>query len=74
MRCKYGDDHPPRDVTAATWNPTNQPRPYHCPDCHHANRPDKVHDHWENYAIDARLLRYHPDACTFCFSWANGGH
>lgn len=69
MRCKYKHDHPPEQVTAATWNPTNQPRPYHCRDCHEANRPDKVVGHWENCAVgDPKLLHRHPDACSFCFS------
>lgn len=68
MQCKYGHDHPPKGVTAATRNPTNQPRPYHCPDCPEANKPDKVPGHWKNYAIDdAQLAKYHPDACTLCF-------
>jgi IS1 family transposase len=45
MRCKYGHEHPPEKVTAATWNPTNQPRPYHCRECREANKPDKIADH-----------------------------
>ncbi len=32
MRCKNGHDHPPMAVVGATYNETNQPRPYHCPE------------------------------------------
>jgi hypothetical protein len=34
MKCNLGHEHPPMVVKAATDNPTNQPRPYHCADCY----------------------------------------
>jgi hypothetical protein len=47
MRCRYGHNHPPFGLTAAThderngvlWSGRGSPF-YHCPDCPRANRRD----------------------------------
>ena len=37
LQCAFFHDHPPLPVTAATWNPSNQPRPFH--------KPDRIEEH-----------------------------
>jgi hypothetical protein len=68
IRCRFGHDHPPGKVTAATHNPANQPRPYHCPSCREANRWDKRPEHWEDYVQNDRArMTLHPEPCSVCF-------
>jgi len=39
-------EHPPERVTRSEGNPSQQPRPYHCPSCWQATRGDKKHRYW----------------------------
>ena len=70
MRCYFGHDHPPEKLVAATWNPTQPwgPRPYHCPTCPEANKPDKVPSNWLDYPTPEDATRAgHDRACDICF-------
>jgi hypothetical protein len=70
MRCNNGHDHPPMHVVGSTYNETNQPRPYHCPDCWQANKPDKRSGNWPltPYATpQAAEQAGHDRPCAFCF-------
>ncbi len=69
-RCRFGHSHPPREVIAATNNPTKPwgPRPYHCPDCAHVNKPQAVRKNWVRYASSAIAIKNgHPFPCKQCF-------
>ena len=47
MKCAAcGKEHPPEKVTWSEGNPSQQPRPYHCPQCWQTGRTDKKHKYW----------------------------
>ncbi len=68
LRCAFFHDHPPWPVTAATWNPSNQPSPFHCGECREANKPDRTDSHWAEYELDSGEREgLHPEPCSVCF-------
>jgi len=68
MKCNLGHEHPPMVVKAATDNPTNQPRPFHCPDCYQVIMPRTKPENWKEYETVAEAQRAgHVSPCSFCF-------
>jgi DNA-directed RNA polymerase subunit RPC12/RpoP len=61
MRCvACGKEHPPEKVTWSERNPSQQPRPYHCPQCWQAGRSDKENTYWHTGTVaDAENCREH---------------
>ena len=60
MRCRFGHEHPPEPLTAATHNRTQPwgPRPYHCPECSEVNFGDDVRVlRGGSWATDALVAR-----------------
>lgn len=49
MKCRLGHSHPPERLIAATGNPTNQPRPYHCPECQEVRKQGVNTGHWNEF-------------------------
>jgi hypothetical protein len=68
MKCNLGHEHPPMVVKAATDNPTNQPRPFHCPDCYQVTMPRAKPENWCKYKTPAEARAAgHPLPCKSCF-------
>ena len=52
--------HPPESVTWTERNPSQQPRPYHCPSCWQARRDDKEEAYWDTGTVaEAEACRKH---------------
>lgn len=70
MRCRFGHEHPPEPLTAATHNRTQPwgPRPYHCPECSEVNKPQAIGQNWLPYSnVAAARAAGHPRPCKRCF-------
>src|SRR5713226_994109 len=53
---------------AATDNPTNQPRPFHCPDCYQVIMPRAKAENWkESKTLAEARQAGHVSPCSFCF-------
>ncbi|MYA27905.1 MAG: hypothetical protein F4090_04760 [Nitrospira sp. SB0672_bin_25] len=67
MTRTVGFHHLPGSVTAAIYNPSNQPRPVHRLDCPEANKRGKREDYWDVFegekAIRQVLAERRPHHC-----------
>jgi hypothetical protein len=67
MICHRGHDHSLKKVVVAERNPSEPHgiRPFHCPDCSHANRHNKVTRHWVMRTLPEAKQQRSP--CSVCF-------
>jgi hypothetical protein len=75
LRCKFGHNHPPEPLKAATRNPSRRgARPYHCPECSEIRKPQAVDANWLTYPdVATAELRGHPRPCSLCFPGEGSG-
>lgn len=69
LLCKFGHNHPPEPLKAATLNPSRRgARPYHCFECSEITKSQAVDANWLVYPDIAAAERAgHPRACSLCF-------
>lgn len=69
MLCRLGHKHPPKGFVGAALNPDTVLwgiRPYHCPECPHANKSNKVNKNWDEYPTRSAAREIHPSPGRLC--------